>query len=324
MSKERNKAADYAVYLVVRLVVCIIQALSFRAACRLAGGLAWLLYKLDRRHRLVADDNLRHAFPDLTDPVLRDRRVRDVYRHFCLLLMEIVHLPRCLRPKSWRHHLNLRDSPRLVRQLLSGRPLLFVTGHLGNWELGGYVLGLLGIATNAIARKLDNCYLERFLRTFRERTGQKIIYKQGEFDKIEAVLASRGVLATLGDQDAGERGLFVDFFGRPASTHKSIALLALEHNVPMVVIGTLRTQAGATPPEGPGVGTPLHYDVVIEDVLLPEDFAGQANAVPAITQRFTAALERLVRRAPEQYFWLHRRWKHQPRPKGAKKSKQAA
>jgi KDO2-lipid IV(A) lauroyltransferase len=324
MARKRNKAADYAVYLVVRLVVCIIQALSFRAACRLAGGLAWLLYKLDRRHRLVADDNLRHAFPDLTDPVRRDRRVRDVYRHFCLLLMEIIHLSRHLRPKSWRHHLNLLDSPRLVRQLLSGRPLLFLTGHFGNWELGGYVLGLLGMRTHAIARPLDNDYLDRFLRTFRERTGQKILAKHGDFDAMQDLLASGGMLATLGDQDAGERGLFVDFFGRPASTHKAIALLALQYNVPMIVIGALRTQPGETPPEGPGVGTPLYYDVVIEDILLPEDFAGQANAVPAITQRFTAALERLIRRAPEQYFWLHRRWKHQPRPKGAKKNKQAA
>jgi KDO2-lipid IV(A) lauroyltransferase len=135
------------------------------------------------------------------------------------------------------------------------------------------------------------------------------------------VLAARGVLATLGDQDAGERGPFVDFFGRPASTHKSIALLALEHGVPMLVIGTMRTQPGEIPPEGPGVGTPLHYEVVMEDLLLPEDFAGQANAVRVITQRFTAGLERIIRRAPEQYFWLHRRWKHQPK---AKKSRPAA
>jgi KDO2-lipid IV(A) lauroyltransferase len=320
MARKRNKVADYAVYLVVRLVVCVIQALSFRAACRAAGGLAWLLYKLDKRHRLVADDNLRHAFPELTDPVRRDQRVRDVYRHFCLLLMEIIHLPRRLHPQNWRHHLKLLDAPLLVNQLLSGRPLLLITAHFGNWELGGYVLGLLGFQTHAIARALDNEYLDAFLHTFRGRTGQKIVDKH-DLPKIEAVLAARGVLATLGDQDAGERGPFVDFFGRPASTHKSIALLALEYGVPMLVIGTLRTQPGEMPPEGPGVGTPLHYAVVIEDLLLPEDFAADSKAVPTITQRFTAGLERLIRRAPEQYFWLHRRWKHQPK---AKKQRPAA
>jgi KDO2-lipid IV(A) lauroyltransferase len=320
MSRERNKAADFAVYLVVRLVVCFIQALSFRAACRVAHGLAWLMYRVDKRHRLVADDNLRRAFPEWTDPVRRDRRVRDVYLHFCLLLMEIIHLPRRLHPQNWRHHLKLPDSRRVVRQLISGRPLLLITGHFGNWELGGYILGLLGFTTHAIARPLDNTYLDVFLRTFRERTGQKIFDKHGNFEEMQDLLASGGVLATLGDQDAGARGLFVDFFGRPASTHKAIALMALQYNVPMLVVGTLRTQAGETPPEGPGVGTPLHYEIVTEDILLPEEFAGQVRAVPAITQRFTAALERIIRRAPEQYFWLHRRWKHQPPEKKAKKA----
>jgi KDO2-lipid IV(A) lauroyltransferase len=315
MAKERNKAMDYAVYLAVRMLVCVIQALSFRAACRLADVLAWLFYRVDRRHRLVADDNLQHAFPDLRDPVKRDRRVRDVYRHFCLLLMEIIHLPRILRTANWKGYLTVSDPRGLVGQLLSGRPLMLVTAHFGNWELGGYILGLLGFTTYAIARELDNSHLDAFLRRFRERTGQHILAKNGDFDNIQAVLAFGGVLATLGDQDAGARGMFVDYFHRPASTHKAIALLSLQYQVPLLVVGTMRTRKGPIPAEGPGVGEPLHYEVVTEDLVLPEEYAGRPDAVRAITQRFTTALERIVRRAPEQYFWLHRRWKHQPKPK---------
>jgi KDO2-lipid IV(A) lauroyltransferase len=123
------------------------------------------------------------------------------------------------------------------------------------------------------------------------------------------VLDRGGILATLGDQDAGQRGLFVDFFGRPASTHKAIALLALEYNVPMLVIGTPKMTASGL------------YKGEVEDLIRPEEYAGRPDAIPAITQRFTAALERLIRRHPEQYFWLHRRWKHQP---PQKKGKQAA
>jgi KDO2-lipid IV(A) lauroyltransferase len=321
MAKERSKVADYAVYLAVRVLVCVIQALSFRAACRLAAWLAWLLYRVDRRHRLVADDNLRHAFPDETDPVRRDQRVRNVYRHFCLLLMEIIHIPRTLHTHNWKGYLRLSDKRKLVQQLVSGRPLLLVTGHFGNWELGGYILGLLGFTTYAIARELDNPYLDDFLRRFRERTGQKILAKNGDFDDIQGVLATGGVLATLGDQDAGARGLFVNYFGRPASTHKAVALLSLQYQVPMLVVGTMRVKAGPMPPEGPDVGDPLRYEVVIEDLLLPEEYANRPDAVRAVTQRFTAALERIVRRAPDQYFWLHRRWKHQPK---TKKARQAA
>ena len=112
------------------------------------------------------------------------------------------------------------------------------------------------------------------------------------------------------DQDAGQRALYVDFFGRPASTHKAIALLALEHNARLTVVGTPRVSA-----------EPLHYRIEIADVIDPQDYAGQPDAVRAITQRFTHGLERLVRRHPDQYFWLHRRWKHQPL---RRKSKQAA
>jgi Kdo2-lipid IVA lauroyltransferase/acyltransferase len=310
MAKERSPVADYAVYFLVRVVICLIQMLSYTAAFNTAKLLAWLIYRVDKRHRQVADDNLRHAFPDL-DAVQRDRKVRAVYLHFCTLLIEIIHLPRKLHPTNWRRHLDLKGGGKLVSALLSGRPLLLVTGHFGNWEMGGYVLGLLGFQTHAIARELDNPYLDDFLRSFRERTGQKVLAKKGDFDQMQSLLAKGGILATLADQDAGAKGQFVNYFNRPASTHKAVALMALEFNVPMVVIGT------------PKVGEPMRHAVVVEDVILPEEYQGRPDAVKAITQRFTAALERLVRGHPEQYFWLHRRWKHQPAAR-VKKTKQAA
>ncbi len=309
MSKKRSPAADYAVYLVIRIFVCLVQALPPEVARGLAGGLAWLIYRVDRRHRIVALENLRHAFPDHHSDAERDALVRAVYRHFCTLLVEIIQLPRRLHPGNWRRHLDLGDGRLLVECLLSGRPLLLVTGHFGNWELGGYTLGLLGFTTHAVARELDNPYLDRFLRHFREMTGQKILAKKGDFEQMEAILAKGGVLATLADQDAGQRGLFVDFFGRPASTHKAVALLALEHRVPLMVIGVRK------------LGEPLRYRIVAEDLILPEEYEGRPDAVKAITQRFTAAFERTVRTAPTQYFWLHRRWKHQPQ---ARKGKRAA
>ncbi len=310
MAKERSTVADYSIYLLVRVLICIIQMLSYPAARQFADWLAWLLYHVDKRHRLVADDNLRHAFPDL-DAAERDRQVRAVYRHFCMLLMEIIHIPRKLHPSSWRRYLDLSGGRELVDALLSGRAVWLVTGHFGNWEMGGYVLGLLDFRTHAIARKLDNTYLDKFLRSFRERTGQRLLAKDGDFDKIIAQLAGDGIVATLGDQDAGAKGHFVDFFNRPASTHRGIALLSLQYDVTMVVIGT------------PKVGEPMKHVVVVEDVILPKDYRDRPDAAKAITQRFTAALERLVRRYPEQYFWLHRRWKHQPAARG-KKARQAA
>jgi Kdo2-lipid IVA lauroyltransferase/acyltransferase len=303
MARPRSRTADYLVYVIVRVCVCVIQAIPLGVYQDLAGVLAWIAYRVDRRHRKVAQENLRQAFPGRLDDCQIDRLVRGTYRHFCGLFLEIIYLPRYVNPYNWKHFLKIPGKGKLVGWLLSGRPLMIVTGHFGNWEMAGYCLGMLGFTGHAVARPLDNPYLDDYLRRFRESTGQKLLAKHGDFAKMQSILDSAGVIATLADQDAGARGLFVDFFGRPASTHKAIALLALEHQVPMIVVGARK------------IKEPMVYELLIEDYILPEDYRDRPDAVIALTQRFTSALERIVRQAPDQYFWLHRRWKHQPKAK---------
>jgi KDO2-lipid IV(A) lauroyltransferase len=310
-SKRSSRCADFLAYLVVRLAACVLQALPFSSACRVAGYLAWLIYRIDRRHRLVALENLRHAFPGEYTEAQLDTLVRKVYNHFCLMLVEILFLSRLVHNSNWRRFLHYRseaEANRMVDLWIAGRPVLMASGHFGNWEISTYVLGVLGVAFCGIARPLDNPYLDTWLkRRFREVQGQKILAKKGDFDQIQSVLAGGGILGTLADQDAGQRGVYVSFFNRPASTHKAVALLALEHNVPIAVIAAVR------------LGQPLRYLAMLEDVIYPGEYAGKPDAIKAITQRFTTALERMIRQYPEQYFWLHRRWKHQPG-----KSKKAA
>jgi KDO2-lipid IV(A) lauroyltransferase len=217
-------------------------------------------------------------------------------------VVEIARLPRGLRVYNWRRYAALVNGRDMLTGLLDDRPALIVTAHFGNWELAGYVLGAVGFRTFAIARVLDNPHLERFLKGFRQATGQTVIAKKDDFDRLTVALRAGGKVATLADQDAGPRGVFVDFFGRPASAHKAVALMALEFDARMLVVGVPRTRDG--------------YRVVCEEVIDPREFAGRPDAVKAITQRYHAALERVIRRHPEQYFWLHRRWK--TRPKGEK------
>jgi KDO2-lipid IV(A) lauroyltransferase len=308
MPRKRSLTVDCLVYLAVRAAVCFLQALPYETGLRLSAVLAWLMHRVDRRHRLVAEENLRHAFPEMTDAAQRDRLVRAVYAHFVGLLVTLVHLPRRFYPSTWKRYFHMPQAQVLLAALLSGRPVLLLTGHFGNWELGGYVLGVLGFRAWVVARPLDNPFLDRYLRGFRQRHGQTVLAKRGEFDRMQEVLEQGGLMATLGDQDAGQRGLFVDFFNRPASTHKAIALMALEYAVPIVVMGIAR------------VGEPMQHHLLVADVVLPEEYAGRPDAVKALTQRCTTALEQLVRQYPEQYLWLHRRWKHQPKGR----SKQAA
>ena len=299
MARPRSLMKDYAAYFIVRIGVALIQALTDGATRLAAEGFGWAAYRLDSRHRMVADENLRHAFPNLTEDE-RSQLVRESFFHFVRLIFEVARLPRKLHANNWRRHVELIGGDRLTAALTTDRPALLVTGHFGNWELAGYAMGLLGFRSHAVARPLDNPFVDRFLRQLRERTGQRVLAKKGDFDRMEELLQRGGILGTLADQDAGARGPFVNFFGRPASTHKAIALMALEFNVPIVVAGV------------PEVGEPSRYQVEIEDVIEPNEFAARPDAVLALTQRYTAALERLIRRHPGQYFWLHRRWKHQP------------
>jgi KDO2-lipid IV(A) lauroyltransferase len=115
------------------------------------------------------------------------------------------------------------------------------------------------------------------------------------------VLDGGRALSFIADQDAGRKGLFVDFFGRQASTYKSIGLLAMAKQVPIVVGYAARTRRG------------FHYRIAIERVIQPHEWAAQDDPLRWITQTYTHALEAAIRRWPEQYLWVHRRWKHRPK-----------
>lgn len=302
--KQRKLWLDWLVAMLVRFAVCVLQAVPTSLANGAAELLAKLAYRVDKRHRRVAAENLGFAFPEKS-AVEIDDLVRRCFRHCGLLLIEIVLLPRKLQIENWRTYADLIRADRILDGLVSDRPLLIVTAHFGNWELAGFTLGRLGFKTFAIARVLDNPYLETFLKRFRQATGQTIIAKKDDFERLSAVMMSGGKVATLGDQDAGPRGVFVEFLGRPASSHKAVALLAMQFDAKMIVIGVPRTAENFQR----GLG---RYEIICEESIDPRDYLTRPDAVKAITQRYHDALARLIRRHPEQYFWLHRRWKSQP------------
>src|SRR5262249_44686778 len=162
-------------------------------------------------------------------------------------------------------------------------------------------------------RELDNPYLNRWFLKFRRHTGHRPISKNGSGVLMVSLLERGGSLAMLGDQDAGSSGLFVDFFGRPASTFKSIALLALECKA-LICVGYARRLENETLDNGCPrfeLGCEESIDVLESDA---------ADGGREITQRSTSALEGVILRAPEQYFWVHRRGKSVPRPRRRRKA----
>ncbi|MDW7993916.1 MAG: lysophospholipid acyltransferase family protein [Gemmatales bacterium] len=301
MARKRQPVLDFLVYVIVRVVVLLLQSVPMRWAYAVGQALAELAHRVDRRHREAARLNLALAFPGRFSAAELDRLVRQVYRHFGEMLVECVLLARKLWPTTWRKYVELDDHAGLLaRALLDRRPCLLLTAHYGNWELASYVLGLFGFRTWAIARPLDNPWLDRWVRRFRQRTGQKLLAKKGELERVRELLQSGATVAMLVDQDAGPRGLFVPFFGRWASTHKSAALLALEHGAVVLTVVARRI-------------APMRYRVEVGDVFYPEHYEACSRPHWELTRAFTASLEKLIRTDIRQYFWLHRRWKHQPR-----------
>lgn len=302
-------------YLVFRSLVCIVQSLSPARCAQIARWLAAIIhYGLPRKltRYEVARANIRVAFGDRYNDREIDALIYRMWVHLFRLVGEIVHLPRKMRLDNVARILEFRGKSAVVRALCSGRPVLLLSGHFGNWELAISLFGLFGFRMGLVARELDNPWLNRWFLCFRKYTGHRPIPKKGGYDVITEMLSRRGNLALLADQDAGANGVFVNFFGRAASTHKSIALLALEYQALICVGYARRLDIPALPGGWP------RYELGCEEVIDPLEFAS-SDAVRSITERYTLALERAIRRSPDQYFWVHRRWKSVPKVRKALK-----
>ena len=259
--------------------------------------------KLTRYH--TAFDNIRQAFGDKYSDAEVDRIIFGMWQHLFRLVSEVVQFPRQITMENSFERIQFRNREDAVRALLSGRPVILLSGHFGNWETSVTSFGVFGFQLGVVARALDNPYLDAWFERFRESTGHTIINKGGARAAIEARLAQGRHVALLADQDAGGRGIFVDYFGRPASAFPSVAQLAMRNDA-LIVMG-----CGIRQPDHAHQGSWVRYEVSCEDVIDPRDY-DRDTGIYEITQRFSTALENAVRRAPEQYFWVHRRWKTRP------------
>jgi KDO2-lipid IV(A) lauroyltransferase len=293
-------------YFAFRLIACVLAMLSVPQTVRMASAVAWVLTlrplrRLTRYH--VARDNIRQAFGDCCTDDAVDDLIRRMWVHLFRLVAEVVQLPRKMTLTNCREVIVFRNRGPVLKALCSGRPVLILGGHFGNWEVSTATFGMFGFPMGIVAREMDNPYLHRWFFETRQQFGHKMFLKRGGFVGMAELLQAGGNLGLLCDQDAGYRGVFVDFFGRPASTFKSIALMALEYRA-LIVVGY-----GMRLPDDLVNARWVRYEIGCEEVIDPLECDYGRDTVAAITQRYTAALERAIRRAPEQYFWVHRRWK---------------
>jgi KDO2-lipid IV(A) lauroyltransferase len=305
MGKPRNKLIDLAQYVGARSAATLIHSFPVGANLRVARMLGSFMYAVDRKHRDRAMGNLRRSFPDMSERQRRFLARRSMQQLF-MLFIEVMFTTRLVHIDTWADYCELENFREVLALLLQrNQGLLMLTGHFGNWEILGYVLATLGFHTTSIARPLDNPYVNDWLLGIREKKGQKIIAKKGATEEVTEVLARGGAVGFIADQNAGSKGIFVDFFGRKASTYKSIGLLAMEYQVP-IVIGYARR-----------LDDQFKFRVGAQDIIYPADWQDQDDPLRYITQRYTKAIEDFVQKDPGQYLWIHRRWKSRPKGEAA-------
>ena len=286
----------------VLLVILPLWFLPAGAAYRLArfyGYCGYLVWGEGRRAGMI---NLRRAYGAEMDYRRARDSVRKIFANLAQGIAEGLQFARrhADAASGWETVYVSEDPELEWRMIKDPRPKVFVGGHLGSWEVAMMMVSLRTGAQGAVvARRVDNPFLNWFVRRVRQQYGAQWIEKRGASDAGLQWLEQGRSVAMLMDENGGWRGMFVDFFGRPASTRKSAALLSLSTGAPIVVGAALRQESDPR----------FLYKLA---VLEPADYRQSADPVQRMTQDIVAIQEKWIRERPLQWRWIHWRWKTRP------------
>lgn len=278
-------------------VAAIVRLMPMRAV--LAGGslLGRAFFLFDRGHRRLAVENLRAAFPVRTAEDCH-AIAREMFSHFGRLLAVLLKFS-TMTPQQMLACVEFEGEDRVVHAHGQGRGVLLFTGHFGFWEINALVHALKIQPMSVLARPLDNPLLHDLLESVRRRTGNSVIYRRGAVRRVMRALEANQAVAVLIDQHiATFDAVYVDFFNRPAATTSALAALALRTGAAVVPVFALPLPGG-------------RFRMVYEHPVEPPA-ADSEDAVRELTQRCTDVLEMYVRRYPELWLWMHRRWRDVP------------
>ena len=285
---------EYGVVVTIRQLLGVLPG---RVVRWLGAAVGLAFYVLDRPHRRVANTNLAQSFPART-PSERNVITRQMFCHFGRLLFEMLKFS-TLSHEEMRQRVEFEGEDRARHAYAQGKGVLFFTGHFGFWELHAIVHGLHFQPIGVLARALDNPYLNHLLEELRSKTGNSVIYRQGAVRRVLKTLhAGQGVAMLIDQHMHSPDAIWVDFFERPAATTSTLAALALRTGAPVVPVFALPVPGG-------------RYRMIYEHAVEPPD-TDAPDAIHEFTQRCTDVLEMYVRRHPELWLWMHRRWRDAP------------
>ncbi|MFO0828827.1 MAG: lysophospholipid acyltransferase family protein [Phycisphaerales bacterium] len=292
---------DWSQYVALRATCGLLEPYPPEQSLQTAKAIATFYARVSNRRTERARANIARSFPELPHGETERLAIDSVRNMFELFMVDAIVMPKIVHEWSWHRYVRFARFGDGLDLLLSDRPCIFLTGHVGNWELLGYVLALVGFRMTALARPLDNPLISDWLFKARQASGLRVITKWGATEELQRIIEGNGKIAFIADQNAGDEGLFVPYFGRLASSYKSIGLLAMRYRLP-IVAGMARR-----------VGEHFQYELSVADVIRPEEWEADEDPLFTITARYNRAIETMVRAAPSQYLWVHRRWKSRPK-----------
>ena len=285
-------------YLAFRGVGGLLSAAPEALADRAGAALGWTVARVAPVRWSLVMSQLGWAFPD-RDPAWRRDVARRSYAHLGAEAIAMVRMS-AQGGGPIVDRTSVHGIEAVEEAVARGQGVVVVTGHLGNWELGGAALAARGLPVDVVVARQRNRLFDARLESSREALGMTVIPRGQAPRRVLASLRKGRVVGILGDQDARKAGIFVDFFGRPASTARGPAVLSIRARA-RLVLGVAIREGGAEP----------RYSVYFEP-LDPPRTGDLDQDVRLLTQAYTQRLEAYIRRFPEQYFWLHRRWKTSP------------
>ena len=253
-------------------------------------------WRFDVKRQRVATKNIIRSGIE-TDPKRARAIAKKSIQTFSLLILESLKSAEILDSKDWRDYINLKIDPEVVDVFKNpDLALILAGGHLGNWEIAAHMASQYKPVAG-IVRKMNNPWIERIIKKRKGRYQFRPIPKNdSKASRLIDVLNEKNMLALLFDQHAGDQGETIDFFGHPASTHKTIALLHLVTRTPICYVECIRTG-------------PMKFDITVSKLIRHEPTGNKKEDIRAILILLNKNLEASIRKAPKQYLWAHRRWR---------------
>jgi len=285
-------------YLLTRLVGFFAKIIPQRLAYAIGNRIGDLFFYVIRTRKKVALDNLTRCFGDEKSKHELNRILLQNYRHFGKVLMEFARIP-LLKRAIILEQIPIKNIEYLRDFLSQDQGMFVMSGHFGNWEYMAAAVANVGPQLHCIFKEQKNLAIDNIIKQFRINVGLIPFKVRGEAAKgILKVLREKGFVLIVNDQDAGRRGDMIEFLGRAASTNRGPALIAIKHRVPVIMAFGVRETDGRIR---------VHLEKFPDINQFPNDDEG----VKQFLVEYNKILEKYIREYPEQWFWMHRRWKTQ-------------